>query len=97
MGAYSLWVLTFGTWLLPRAAYARAGLSNWFCPSVVVVVVVRKKCITAVLETKTISKQEVYDKMYHILAYVYLVKHKALLFSEFSTFFLIIGVIHHFI
>ena len=30
--------------LLPRTAYARAGLNNWFCPSVVVVVVVVVVC-----------------------------------------------------
>ena len=34
--------------LLPRAAYARAGLSNRFCPSVVVVVIV--VCHTKILK-----------------------------------------------
>ena len=42
----------------PRV-YAQVGLSNQFCPSVVVVVVVSHKniFITANLEVKTISKQ----------------------------------------
>ena len=78
-----------GKSLLPRAAYARAGLSNWFCPSVVVVVVVvrKKNFITADLEAKTISKQEVKDENRHILACVYLVKHRAVSFSAIPTFF----------
>ena len=50
---------------LPLAAYARAGLSNRFCPSVVVVVVVVchkknwKNLQTGDLEAATISKQEI--------------------------------------
>ena len=57
--------------------------------SVVVVVVVCHKniFITADLEAKTISKQEVNDEIRHILACVYLVKHRAVSFSAFSTFF----------
>ena len=38
------------------------------------------------LEAKTISKQEDKDEIRHILAYVYLIEHKAVLFSAFSTF-----------
>ena len=49
------------------------------------------------LVAKTISKQEDKDEIRRILAYVYLVKQKVVLFSGISTFFLIIGVIHHFI
>ena len=45
------------------------------------------------LEATTISKQEVNDELRNILAYVYLLKHKEVLFS---AFFLIISVIHHF-
>ena len=43
--------------------------------------------ITAGLEAKTISKQEVNDEICHILACVYLVKHRVVSFSAFSTFF----------
>ena len=43
------------------------------------------------------SKREDNDEIRRILAYVYLVEHKAVSFSAFSTFFLIISVIHHFI
>ena len=39
------------------------------------------------LDAKTISKQEVIDEIRHILAYVYLVKHKVLLFSAFPRSF----------
>ena len=39
------------------------------------------------LEAKTISKQEDKDEIRRILAYVYLIEHKAVLFSVFSTFF----------
>ena len=39
------------------------------------------------LEAKTISKQEDKDEIRRILAYVYLIEHKAVLFSAFSTFF----------
>ena len=39
------------------------------------------------LEAKTISKREVNDENRHILVCVYLVKHRAVSFSEFSTFF----------
>ena len=39
------------------------------------------------LEAKTISKQEDKDEIRRILAYVYLVEHKAVSFSAFSTFF----------
>ena len=70
--------------LLPRAAYARAGLSNRLCPSSSVI---QKKLKTGDLEAKTISKQENKDKIRRILAYVYLREHKAILFSAFSTFF----------
>ena len=48
------------------------------------------------LEAKTISKQEDKDEIRRILAYVYLVKQKVFILGI-STFFLIIGVIHHFI
>ena len=83
----SILVTTYICLSLPRAAYARAGLSTWFCPSVVVVVVHKNICITADLEAKTISKQEVNDENRHILACVYLVKHRAVSFSAISTFF----------
>ena len=63
----------------PRA-YAQAGLSSRRCLS-------KKFFITADLEAKTISKQEVNDEIRHILACVYLVKHRAVSFSVFSTFF----------
>ena len=46
------------------------------------------------LEAKTISKQEDKDEIRRILAYVYLIEHKAVLFSVF--FFFIIGAVHHF-
>ena len=48
------------------------------------------------LEATTISKQEVNDELRNILAYVYLLKHKEVLFFAFFHFFLIISVIHHF-
>ena len=48
------------------------------------------------LEAKSISKQEDKDEIRRIFAYVYLVKQKVV-YSRISTFFLIIGVIHHFI
>ena len=54
--------------------------------SVVIVVVVCHIFITADLEAKTISKQEVNDEIHNILACVYLVKHRAVSFSAFSTF-----------
>ena len=49
--------------------------------------VIQKKSKTADLEAKTISKQEDKDEIRRILAYVYLIEHKAVLFSAFSTFF----------
>ena len=68
--------------LLPRAAYARAGLSlsNWFV------------CHNFFLKTRSNrrfrgSKQQDNDEMCQILAYEYLVEHKAVLFSAFPTFF----------
>ena len=62
----------------------------------VVVVCHKNIFMTADLEAKTISKQEVDDEICHILACVYLVKHRAVSFSAFSTFFLIISAVHHF-
>ena len=51
--------------LLPRAAYARAGLSNRFCPSVIVVVVChQKKLQMGDLEAVTISKQKINAEIY---------------------------------
>ena len=47
----------------------------------------------AVLEAKKI---EVNDEIRYTIACVNLVKHKALLFSASSTFFLIISVVHYF-
>ena len=67
--------------LLPRAP----GLSNWFCQSVVVVH--KKFFITGDSESKSSSKRENNDEIRRILSYVYLVEHKAVLFSAFSTFF----------
>ena len=72
---------------LPRAAYARAGLSNWLCPSSVrpsVMQVILKSGDSASIRT---SKREDNDEIRRILAYVYLVEHKAVSFSAFSTFF----------
>ena len=76
-----------GVIVTPRAACARAGLSNWFCPSVVVVHKKKKNFITGYSESKSTSKRENNDEIRRILAYVYLVEHKAVLFSAFSTFF----------
>ena len=77
--------------LLPRAAYARAGLSNWLCPLSVrpsvrpsVMQVILKSGDSASIRT---SKREDNDEIRRILAYVYLVEHKAVSFSAFSTFF----------
>ena len=64
--------------LLPRAAYVRRRLSSS---------VIQKNSKTADLEAKIISKQEDKDEIRRILAYVYLIEHKAVLFSAFSTFF----------
>ena len=71
---------------LPRAAYARAGLSNRFCP-LLLSSVIKKNSLMGDLEAKTISKQEDKDEIRRILAYVHLIEHKAVLFSAFSTFF----------
>ena len=65
-----------------RAAYARAGLSNWFCPSVVCH---RKIFVSHNSEAITM---EVNDEFCRILALMYLIKHK--------WFILIISVVHHF-
>ena len=62
----------------------QAGLSNRFCPSVIKY---KKIFITRDFEVITISKWEVNDELRHILAHMYLMKHKAVLFSAFSTFF----------
>ena len=71
---------------LPRARM-QAGLSNRFCPSSLLLLsVIKKNFITADLEVKTLSKQEVNDEIRNILACVYLVKHRAVSFSAFSTF-----------
>ena len=70
--------------LLPRAAFARAGLSNRLCPSSSVIQKISK---TGDLEAKTISKREDNDEIRHILAYVYLMKYKAVVFSAFPPFF----------
>ena len=51
--------MAFQLWLLPRAAYARAGLSNPFRPSVVVVVCHKEYCKilqTGDLEAITIAQ-----------------------------------------
>ena len=57
-----------------RAAYARAGLNNRFCPSVVVVVVCHKKKLqTGDLEAVTISKQEINAEIRGTLACLYLI------------------------
>ena len=72
---------------LPRAACARAGLSNWLCPSSVrpsVMQVILKSGDSASIRT---SKRKDNDEIRRILAYVYLVEHKAVSFSAFSTFF----------
>ena len=73
--------------ITPRT-YAQVGLSNRLCPSLLLSVVVCKNIfITADLEAKTISKQEVNDEIRHILACMYLVKHRVVSFSAFSTLF----------
>ena len=75
----------------------QAGLSNWFCLSIWHVIKSFEIVIvlTGDLEA-TISQRQVNIEIRCILAYVYLVKHKAVLFSTFSTFFLIMNVVHHF-
>ena len=65
---------------LPRAAYARAGLSNRLGPSSVMQVIL-KSGDSASVRT---SKREDNDEIRRILAYVYLVERKAV---SFSTFF----------
>ena len=54
---------------------------------VVVVVVIKKISLMGDLEAKTISKQEDKDEIRRILAYVYLVKQKVVLFSAFPRSF----------
>ena len=78
-GDYSRAATNRGRRLLPRAAYARVGLSNSFCPSSSVI----KIFITGDSESITTSKWEDNDEIHRILAYVYLVEHKAALFSAF--------------
>ena len=69
-------------------AYAQAELSNWFCPSLLLSVVVLKNIfITVDSESITTSKREDNNEIRRVLAYVYLVEHKAVSFSAFSTFF----------
>ena len=74
---------------LPRVAYARAGLSNRFCPSLSSLLssVIKKNSLMGDLEAKTIPKQEDKDEIRRILAYVYLVKQKVVLFSAFPRSF----------
>ena len=68
---------------VPRAAYALAGLSNRLCQSSVMQVIL-KSGDSASIRT---SKREDNDEIRRILAYVYLVEHKAVSFSAFSTLF----------
>ena len=58
-----------------RYTYVQAGLSNWFCLSAVVVVVVlcHKKLQTGDLEAATISKQEINAEVCDTLACLYLI------------------------
>ena len=75
---------TKGIYIITPRAYAQAGLSNWFCPSVRPSVI--KVFITGDSESTMTSKREDNDKIRCILAYVYLVEHKAVLFSAFSDY-----------
>ena len=54
---------------------------------VVVVIVIKKISLMGDLEAKTISKQEDKDEIRRILAYLYLVKQKVVLFSAFPRSF----------
>ena len=49
--------------------------------------VIQKISKTGDLEARTISKREDNDEIRHILAYVYLMKYKAVVFSAFPPFF----------
>ena len=71
---------------IPRK-YAQAVLSLSVCRRCPSVIKKLKIFIMAVLDAKTFSKQEVNDEIRHILAYVYLVKHKVLLFPAFPRSF----------
>ena len=67
---------------LPRIAYAQAGLSNWFCSSVVVVVChkkFRKIFLTGDLEAVAIAKLELTAEIFKILTCVYLIVTKMIL------------------
>ena len=78
--------------ITPRRVCASGVKQSVLSVVVVVVVVCHKKfSLMGDLEAKTISKQEDKDEIRRILAYVYLIEHKAVLFSIF--FFLIV---HHF-
>ncbi len=58
-----------------RTAYVRVGLSNWFCPSVVVVChnFFWKNVRTGDLEATTISKQDYNAEVRGTLACLYLI------------------------